>query len=629
MSSCAYQFGSWLVEPELNRITSGTAERHLEPLSMDILAFLLEHPNQVLPADQLLQIGWSNRVVESNAVPRVINELRQALGDDPRQPRYIQTIRKRGYRAIGTVEKRPLDNGSSRGTNQARTLAPRRTRRLVIWTWAIALVVSAAAVTSSWWLDKGGRTNSMPISSIAALPLTGVGLPEDSKWLTHGIASELTSLLSQIPRLRVASQTEAFARAGEPLPKAARELGVEGLLVGSLHRTGDGLEVKTELVASTGEVIWREAFRVSVDDPLSIQSVLAQRIFKYFGESNSEYGLMRPKTPEAYTAHLKRLAQTLTGNTGEELKWAEMAVALEPSFAMGHVYTVFPYMYAALNDPYGPWNEKARQSLDEAVRLGLEEAIPYKAHEGLYQWVFEGDLEAAEPLLRAAFIADDWYGRNYYARLISSSGIHEPLLRLYERLVVLEPHQPLHWDTLSIQRAALGDYTGAAEALERSLALTGENYMTIEGLVHIHLVGGDMVAANNALERMRRLDVPDWRMRSLDALMHAHPASDDASNLLPVLAAKQPSWSTLLFFLSYGDASVTKRLLDAAMSAPQWGKYWIDAAEAVMSPQQRASDQWRTFRSRLGYTDSWRRELCRRMATLPPETGLTCDIQSI
>lgn len=119
-----YQFGDWRVEPDQSRIRSGEVERHLEPLSMNALTYLLDRPGETVSADRLLESVWPGRYVEPNAVPRVLNQIRQALGDDPKNPKYIQTIRKRGYRTLAQV--RPLEEVPPRLTGEER---PRNWRK--------------------------------------------------------------------------------------------------------------------------------------------------------------------------------------------------------------------------------------------------------------------------------------------------------------------------------------------------------------------------------------------------------------------------------------------------------------------------------------------------------------------
>jgi hypothetical protein len=124
-------------------------------------------------------------------------------------------------------------------------------------------------------------------------------------------------------------------------------------------------------------------------------------------------------------------------------------------------------------DPQGPWRSKARAALDTAASLGIAETSAYKAYEGLYQWVFEGHFDRAETLLREAFLAGDDYGTIFYLRLLASSGIHDPLLPMFERLTVTEPYKGLHWELLAQELAFRGDLQGAAESRIKAMELLG------------------------------------------------------------------------------------------------------------------------------------------------------------
>jgi DNA-binding winged helix-turn-helix (wHTH) protein len=101
----AYEFGEWLVEPELGRMHRDHEQVHLEPKTLAVLACLLNEPGEVVSKEKLLHTVWPDRIVEANAVSRNIALLRRALGDEPRQSQYIETIPKRGYRAVAPVRR--------------------------------------------------------------------------------------------------------------------------------------------------------------------------------------------------------------------------------------------------------------------------------------------------------------------------------------------------------------------------------------------------------------------------------------------------------------------------------------------------------------------------------------------
>lgn len=98
-----FQFGDWLVSPEANIVSNGEAKTQLEPRVMAVLRYLCRHPGAVIPAEEILQACWGSNELGDNPVHKAITQLRRAFGDSSTEPRYIETIRKRGYRAIAPI----------------------------------------------------------------------------------------------------------------------------------------------------------------------------------------------------------------------------------------------------------------------------------------------------------------------------------------------------------------------------------------------------------------------------------------------------------------------------------------------------------------------------------------------
>ena len=103
ISPKSFQLGEWQVNPAANSLVSGELSRQLEPRAMDVLLYLCQRPGEVLSADHLLETCWRTTVFSDNPVHKVITQLRKALGDSSAAPRYIETIRKRGYRVVADV----------------------------------------------------------------------------------------------------------------------------------------------------------------------------------------------------------------------------------------------------------------------------------------------------------------------------------------------------------------------------------------------------------------------------------------------------------------------------------------------------------------------------------------------
>ncbi|MEM5506351.1 winged helix-turn-helix domain-containing protein [Shewanella frigidimarina] len=104
MNDSTFFFGDWQINPQSNSVQSGDVIRSLEPKAMDVLRLLCQHQGEVLAADDIINHCWNSIAIGDNPLHKVITQLRKALGDQASNPQYIETIRKRGYRTIASVE---------------------------------------------------------------------------------------------------------------------------------------------------------------------------------------------------------------------------------------------------------------------------------------------------------------------------------------------------------------------------------------------------------------------------------------------------------------------------------------------------------------------------------------------
>ncbi len=123
MEQQGFRFGQWQVDVAGNCVTMGDTRAALEPRAMDVLRYLCRHPGAVIPAEELLQTCWGTTELGDNPVHKAIAQLRRALGDSSTEPRYIETVRKRGYRAIAAVVEGDVPD-VWRGGSPFRGLAP-------------------------------------------------------------------------------------------------------------------------------------------------------------------------------------------------------------------------------------------------------------------------------------------------------------------------------------------------------------------------------------------------------------------------------------------------------------------------------------------------------------------------
>ena len=100
----AFRLGTWLVEPQLNTLTSNGQTAQVEPKVMQVLVCLAEQAGEVVSKEKLIQTVWADTFVTDDVLTRAISELRKVFGDDSKEPRFIQTIPKRGYRLIASFQ---------------------------------------------------------------------------------------------------------------------------------------------------------------------------------------------------------------------------------------------------------------------------------------------------------------------------------------------------------------------------------------------------------------------------------------------------------------------------------------------------------------------------------------------
>src|SRR6185295_6816152 len=154
--------GEWTVAPTRNLLLRGGEEVKVEPRVMDVLAYLAERAGQVVPKDELVERVWDSRHVTDDVLTVTIYALRKALGDDARQPRYIETVSRRGYRWIASVEAPPDSTAIEEGAPlPAEAPLPRR----AAWRGVAAAAVVALALVAAgagWRLSLPSRSRHVP-----------------------------------------------------------------------------------------------------------------------------------------------------------------------------------------------------------------------------------------------------------------------------------------------------------------------------------------------------------------------------------------------------------------------------------------------------------------------------------
>lgn len=237
----AISFGHYRLNPR-GGLTSGAREVRLTPKALALLSFLAERPGEVVTKDELFAAIWPKTEVGDAALVTCVQELRKALRDNARRPRYIETLHRRGYRFIAKVPK------TQRPTHK----------------------------------DSGLPGLPLPDRpSIAVLPFANMSEEPDQEYFADGISEDLITGLSHIRWLFVIARNSTFVYKDRAVDvkQVARELGVRYVLEGSVRRAGKRLRITAQLVdAITGGHHWAERYDRKIGDIFAVQDEITRSV---------------------------------------------------------------------------------------------------------------------------------------------------------------------------------------------------------------------------------------------------------------------------------------------------------------------------------------------------------------
>lgn len=275
--------GEWSVHPSTGQISRGGQTTRLDERSLRLLLCLAQRPGELVSIDELLEQVWSGVSVTPDSVYQAVASLRRVLGDDPKQPSFIATVPRLGYRMIATVVPPAGHRASPISSASASSWAPFR--------WAAAAAAGLAVVGALLFAFRATVAGNGPASdrvaatqpqrSIAILPFLDLteGMKEEE--FADGMTEELIDKLSKIPSLRVPAPTSVFYFKGKQIPVAdiARTLGVVYVLDGSTRKSGGRVRIAARLMrAENGYVIWSETYDRPWTDTVMVQDDIAGEV---------------------------------------------------------------------------------------------------------------------------------------------------------------------------------------------------------------------------------------------------------------------------------------------------------------------------------------------------------------
>jgi TolB-like protein/DNA-binding winged helix-turn-helix (wHTH) protein/Flp pilus assembly protein TadD len=507
MSESQYKFAEFQLDCasfELRRQgRSQKSERiSLERIPMELLILLLERQGSVVSRQEIVERLWGKDVFvdTEHGINTAIRKVRQALKDDPENPRFVLTVSGKGYRFVGgengnqqsAAPPKAATAIAERGSRTAGLEVPGRGPDAVVkpavqnnWVKpaiAIAICIVAAAILIFFVLRRRiVRANQAPqIHSIAVIPLANLSGDPAQDYFADGMTDELITALAKNHNLRVVSRTSAMQYKGvkRPLTDIARELNVDGILEGSVERTPASVHMTVQLIyAPTDTHVWAESYDRDLNHAYSLPEELSQTIAKEVKIATSPPPAPRYINPEAHDAYLRGRFLWVALDFPQAMTNFEKAIQLQPDYAAAWSWLGATYQLEAI-DGSRPASEVSAQAKSAARKaLELDDSLP-DAHNSMCAWYhfFAWDLPRADAECRRAIELSPSYGELHY--------LH-------------------HWVLMAMDRQ-----DEAAQEIKRAVEL--DPFARAWGLGYFYLGERQFDSAINELQVQSRFRPDDW-----------------------------------------------------------------------------------------------------------------------
>lgn len=484
-TSFYYEFGDYRLVPGERKLMRGAFPIALTPKAFETLLALVERPAQLVTKDDLMEIVWGDTFVEEIGLTRNISVLRKLLDDnDRRQPRFIETVSRFGYRFVAEVRK----------------------------------------------ITENSAANDPPPISLAILPFQTFGLAEENQYLGIGLTDALITRLGNIRRLvvRPTGSILPFTQETErDLSKIGAQLDVQFVIDGVLIQNGDEIRITVQGIDPTAKTtVFGEKIELSLTDLPQLYDRLSEQIAQRIllnmsGEERAALSLNHLPDARAFRAYLKGrffMSRQTPQNLWEAFEQFFSATQIDPEFALAYSGLADVYAHLQLRMSLSPSGEhlgKARAWLTKALELDPHIA---EAHStlGYFAYFYDWDWKrAAQEFQKALEInPNDTEAHRLYANFLSRKGNFTDAFEHVQRAVELDSSsfQTLWLKAQIFYRA--GNFESAWQISEKLI----EEYRDEPKLYHVYLLFGTSLSLRQEHERAFELlrKAESLSMRSFD-----------------------------------------------------------------------------------------------------------------
>ena len=534
------RFGLFEVDLISHELRHDGSKIKLQEMPFQVLAILLGQPGELITREEFRRRLWtSDTFVDfEHSINTAVKKLREALDDDPDQPRYIETLPKLGYRFVAPVAEPPAEPASAIRLLPDHDLESQETpQRKIYARWYIAGVgalllagvgligLNVGDLRERIWRAVSSRSGLQgQIEALAVLPLENLSHDPDQEYFADGLTDALITDLGKVSGLRVISRTSvmSYKKTSKSLPEIARELDVGAFVEGTVLRSRDRVRITVQLVCAVPEAhLWAERYERAVTEVIPLEQQLALEIAhevsgRLITAKETHLAGNRTVNPQAYDAYLR--GRYAWNNRTEEVAsgagaYFEEALRLDPNFALA---------YSGLADYYavswGAWCDIPRGEAYARKAVALDPDLA-EGHASLgIAAQYSGKFDEADRELRRAIELNpnDVMAHHWYALHLLSMGRANEALEQNDRARQLDPFSlPVNFLRGAILMS-LHQYDRAAAQLEATNAINPDQPFTYAALARVYWIEAN---GAQALAEERKLAIvthsPEW-LRKLD-----------------------------------------------------------------------------------------------------------------
>ena len=521
-------------------------EQHLRSKTFQVLLYLLEQRNRLVTKNELIERIWPDTSVTDNTLEQCLAEIRRVLGDNSRQPRFIKTIPRAGYRFIGAVEE---VNGKPTGLADKSLAAltpdtPRKTpaqetrsrissRSILIGS---AVLMVALAAIGVWYLKRSSSTKASLVNTtltqdptrrpVAVMFFDNESGNADLDWLREGLSDMIITDLSRSNKLAVLSRQQLhvlLAREGhnktekiglDEAINLGRQTQANLLVLGSFAKLGDQIRIDVHLHdARDGQLLTAE--RLVVDQPAQILTqvdLLSVKLAAYIaGTKPPAANLGAPgvltNSLEAFRYYSLGVEKAQGLRNDEAVKLLQKAVALDPKFAMA--YARLGYVNGVTGnapDKAKPYLEKAFQFSD---RLTDKDQLQIQAWYAIVNFDYAGAIDAFRKIVSAYPLEVEAYRR--LGLLLKGEVRFQEALEVLKQALVIDAADKDLYNALALIYAEMGDHEHAITMAQHYVQLAQEEPNAHDSLALTFEWAGNYDEAIHEYERALQLK-PDFEI---------------------------------------------------------------------------------------------------------------------